>query len=91
VPAWKGFGDRRLTITHPLGGCGIAATRDDGVVNAEGQVYDAGAEDPRAVHEGLFVVDASVLPGAVVAHPTMTIVAQALKTMKAGVGVNGGP
>jgi len=43
------------------------------------------------VHEGLFVVDASVLPGAVVAHPAMTIVAQALMTMKAGVGVNGGP
>jgi choline dehydrogenase-like flavoprotein len=34
-------------------------------------------------HRGLFVVDASVLPGAVVAHPTMTIMAQALKAMKA--------
>jgi choline dehydrogenase-like flavoprotein len=34
---------------------------------------------------GLFVVDASVIPGAVLAHPTLTIMAQALKTMQAAV------
>jgi cholesterol oxidase len=83
APGWKGFGDKKLTITHPLGGCRIGETREDGVVNEHGQVYDGGGDDPSAVHEGLFVVDASVIPGSVVAHPTMTIVAQALKTMNA--------
>jgi len=83
MPLWKGFGDRKLTVTHPLGGCRIAASRDDGVVNEHGQVYDPAGSDPTAVHPNLFVVDASVLPGAVVAHPTMTIMAQALKTMGA--------
>jgi choline dehydrogenase-like flavoprotein len=52
-------------------------------VNEHGQVYDPRQPDPAAVHRDLFVVDASTLPGAVVAHPTMTIMAQALKTMQA--------
>ena len=37
MPLWKGFGDRKLTITHPLGGCRIAPGRDEGVVNEHGQ------------------------------------------------------
>ena len=83
LPTWRHFGDRKLTITHPLGGCRIGADRDSGVVDDVGRVFDQSADDPQATHDGLFVVDASTLPGAVVAHPTMTIMAQALKTMKA--------
>jgi cholesterol oxidase len=83
MPTWKHFGDRKLTVTHPLGGCRVGADRDHGVVNAVGRVFDQSADDPQATHDGLFIVDASVFPGAVVAHPTMTIMAQALKTMKA--------
>jgi choline dehydrogenase-like flavoprotein len=37
--------------------------------------------DSAAAYPDLLVVDASVLLDAVVAHPTMTIVAQAIKTM----------
>ena len=90
MPGWKGFGHKRLTITHPLGGCRVGSSRDDGVVNDVGQVCDGNADDPAAVHDGLFVVDASVIPGAVVSHPTMTIVTQALKTMKAALPARAG-
>jgi choline dehydrogenase-like flavoprotein len=69
--------------SHPLGGCRVGVDRDNGVVDAVGCVFDESADDPQATHARLFVVDASVLPGAVVAHPTMTIMAQALKPMKA--------
>jgi hypothetical protein len=37
--------------------------------------------DSAATYPDQLVVDASVLPGAVVAHPTMTIVAHAIKPM----------
>jgi cholesterol oxidase len=82
-PAWKGMlGTKKLTITHPLGGCRIAQDAAHGTVDEHGRVFDASQPpDSAATHPGLLIVDASVLPGSVVAHPSMTIVAQAIKTM----------
>ncbi len=83
-PLWSGLGLHKLDVTHPLGGCRIGVDSAHGVVDQQGRVYDAskppGSTD---VHEGLFIVDASVIPGAIVVHPTLTIMAQALKTMSA--------
>jgi cholesterol oxidase len=70
---------RRLTITHPLGGCGIGGTRNDGVVDEYGRVYDGGCRNDTAVHDGLYVVDGSSIPGSLGVNPTLTITAQALK------------
>jgi cholesterol oxidase len=93
APGWRGFfGDKKLTITHPLGGCRIGTNAADGVVDEHGGVFDASqAADSTQTYPGLFVVDASVIPGAVVAHPTMTIVAQAIKTMDHALGAAPGP
>ena len=46
--------------------------------NQSGQVYDtvAGAN---TVHDGLYIADASVIPGPLAVNPTLTIVAMALK------------
>jgi cholesterol oxidase len=79
---WRGFGDKKLSVTHPLGGCRIGTSATDGVVDEHGRVFDASKPvDSAQTYPGLLITDASVLPGAIVAHPTMTIVAQALKTM----------
>lgn len=74
---------RRLTVTHPLGGCGIGSTRDSGVVDEYGRVYDGGGASGTAVHEGLYVVDGSSMPGSLGVNPTLTISAQALKAVTA--------
>ena len=76
---------RRLTITHPLGGCGIGPTREAGVVDEYGRVYDARGDTDTSVHEGLYVVDGSSMPGALGVNPTLTISAQALKAVTAAV------
>jgi cholesterol oxidase len=83
LPGWKGFfGDKTLTVTHPLGGCRIGDSAGTGVVDEHGRVFDAShAPDSSDTYPGLIVADGSVIPGSVVAHPTLTIVAQALKTM----------
>jgi cholesterol oxidase len=83
-PFWKGLGNKKLVVTHPLGGCPIAPTSFDGVVDELGRVFDgnkpAGSTD---VYPGLYVVDGSAIPGALAINPTLTIAAQALKSINA--------
>lgn len=83
-PLWKGLGNKKLIITHPLGGCPIAPTSFDGAVDELGRVFDGGK--PRGstdVLPGLYVVDGSAIPGAVATNPSLTISAQAIKAVNA--------
>jgi choline dehydrogenase-like flavoprotein len=80
-PLWAGlepFVSRKLVVTHPLGGCPIGGSSTDGVVNATGQVYDT-TGGGQSVHAGLYVADASIVPGALAVNPTLTIVSMALR------------
>ena len=81
MPFWDGFTEKKLVIPHPLGGCRIGSTRDQGVVDEHGRVFDGEAADPAATLAGLYIVDGSVIPGALAVNPSLTITAQALKTM----------
>jgi cholesterol oxidase len=81
VALWDALPQRRLTIPHPLGGCRIGPSRAEGVVDELGRVFDGAGAAPAAVHEGLYIVDGSVMPGALAVNPTLTITAQALKTV----------
>lgn len=58
----------RVITVHPLGGCPMADTDRDGVVNSYGEVFG---------HRGLFVADGSVMPGPVGPNPSLTIAALA--------------
>jgi len=79
----KIFGDRMISV-HPLGGCGMAATPDQGVVNHKGQVFDGsqgGDIDPATgqprVHAGLYVCDGAIFPTSIACNPMLTISAMA--------------
>jgi choline dehydrogenase-like flavoprotein len=69
---------RKFVTVHPLGGCVMGTNSSNGVVDVDGKVYNtvAGAN---AVHENLFIADASVIPGPIAVNPTLTIVAMAQK------------
>jgi cholesterol oxidase len=83
-PLWKGLGNKKLIVTHPLGGCPIAPTSFDGVVDELGRVFDGSKPlGSTAVLPGLFVVDGAAIPGAVATNPSLTIAAQALKAVNA--------
>lgn len=63
-----------LTTVHPLGGCPMADRVEDGVVNADGQVWDGRASGSVAL-PNLRVVDGAILPGSVGVNPLLTIAA----------------
>lgn len=65
-----------LTTVHPLGGCPMAEHVGQGVVNADGQVFDprrGGAE----VYPNLRVVDGAIAPASIGVNPLLTIAALA--------------
>src|SRR5262249_48376661 len=53
---------------HPLGGCRMAASKDAGVVDSGGEVFD---------NPNLFVLDAASVPTALGVHPSLTVAAVA--------------
>jgi cholesterol oxidase len=66
VPSWKIFGS--LVTPHPLGGCNMASSPAAGVVDDQCRVFG---------HEGLYVMDGSVVPRPVGLNPSKTIAALA--------------
>lgn len=82
-PLWDGlqpFVSRKLTVTHPLGGCPIGGSSTEGVVNSTGQVFNT-TNGAQSVHQGLYVADGSTIPGAIAVNPTLTIASQALRVV----------
>jgi cholesterol oxidase len=59
---------RRAVTVHPLGGCPMGETCDDGVVDPFGRTF---------ANNRLFVIDGSILPGPVGPNPAFTIAAVA--------------
>ena len=67
---------------HPLGGCGMGRERGDGVVDHKCRVFDAGSGAGSAdVHEGLYVIDGSIMPRSLGVNPLLTITALAERAM----------
>ena len=56
----------QVITAHPLGGCPMGFTPDEGVVDSYGEVFG---------HRGLYVVDGSIMPGPVGPNPSLTIAA----------------
>ncbi|MBL8532238.1 MAG: alkaline phosphatase D family protein, partial [Betaproteobacteria bacterium] len=68
-----------LFTVHPLGGCAMADSAERGVVNDVGQVFSGVTGS--AVHEGLLVLDGSIVPAAVGINPLLTITALAERAL----------
>jgi cholesterol oxidase len=61
---WKEL--KTVVTPHPLGGCNIGNSANDGVVNHCGQVFG---------HRGLYVLDGAIIPVPIGRNPTRTIAA----------------
>jgi cholesterol oxidase len=56
----------RLITVHPVGGCSMGQSIEDGVVDSHGEVFG---------YPGLVIADGSVMPGPVGPNPSLTIAA----------------
>ena len=74
-PAWSSLPQKPPMTTHPLGGCAMGDDASSAVVSHKSEVF-AGASGT-ATHDGLYVCDGSVLPGALGVNPLLTISALA--------------
>ncbi|MCK0100289.1 GMC family oxidoreductase N-terminal domain-containing protein [Qipengyuania sp. S6317L1] len=72
-PLWSEPMGQKLITVHPIGGCAMGDDAGSGVVDDTCRVF-SGTSDTD-VHEGLYVCDGSVLPGAVGVNPLLTITA----------------
>jgi len=77
--AMTAFGGNRI-IAHPLGGCTMGETVEQGVVAPDGRVFDP-AKGPKGVHDGLYVCDGAAVPSAIGVSPLLTITALAERAM----------
>jgi cholesterol oxidase len=77
--AMTAFGGNRI-IAHPLGGCAMGETVEEGVVAPDGRVFDP-TKGPRGVHDGLYVCDGAAIPSAIGVSPLLTITALAERAM----------
>ena len=59
---------RKLLTAHPLGGCVMGETREQGVVDPNGQVWG---------YPNLYAADGSIIPTALSVNPSLTISALA--------------
>jgi len=76
-PMWSRLLGRNLISVHPLGGCCLGDTVEGGVVDHKCRVFDGAG----GVHDGLYVMDGSVLPRSLGVNPSLTISAVAERAM----------
>jgi len=77
-PLWRPRFGRKLVTVHPVGGCGLGWSADDGVVDAECRVFTGNGTD---VHDGLYVCDGAVIPSSLGLNPLLTITAISERAM----------
>ena len=72
-PLWSKLLNESLVTVHPLGGCPMGESAEQGAVNDRGKVFSGNTG--KAVHEGLYVADGSIVPRSLGVNPLFTITA----------------
>lgn len=77
---WGKLFNHELITVHPLGGCSMADDATGGVTDHTGNVFSNTTGN--ATHDGLYVLDGSIIPRPVGTNPLLTISALAERACK---------
>ena len=77
----KAIGAQSVGSAHPLGGCRMAKSVAEGVVDHFGRVFDKTKTGPLPFYEGLYIADASIIPTALGVNPSLTISALSFRVV----------
>jgi len=77
--AAKSAGVESIALSHPLGGCRMAKSAAEGVVDEFGRVFDKTKSGTQPFYDGLYIADASIIPTALGVNPSLTISALSLR------------
>ena len=77
-PLWRPRFGRKLITVHPVGGCAMGNSAEDGVVDHACRVFTGNGAD---VHKGLYVCDGAVIPTSLGLNPLLTITAVCERAM----------
>ena len=81
-PMSKSWLGGNVFSVHPLGGAVTGTDCTSGVVDHKGRVFNAGpGKGTTDVHQGLYIMDGSVIPRSLGVHPLLTISAFAERAM----------
>lgn len=75
----KAAGADSIALSHPLGGCRMAKSVAEGVVDEFGRVFDKTKTGAQPFYDGLYIADASIIPTALGVNPSLTISALSLR------------
>ena len=92
-PVWKPLGTSledlfgvsipgMLVTVHPLGGCPIGIDAQEGVVDEYGRAYDTANHSNYDTHDGLAILDGSILPTPTGINPALTIATLSLRASR---------
>jgi choline dehydrogenase-like flavoprotein len=82
TPAATAAGANSIALSHPLGGCRMAKSAADGVVDEFGRVFDKTKAGAQPFYNGLYIADASIIPTGLGVNPSLTISALSLRIVE---------
>ena len=86
-PIWTDALGQRLITVHPLGGCVMAEDAGGGAVDGYCRAFSG--KSGAAVHEGLYVLDGSIMPRSLGVNPLFAITALAERGIEHMAEMNG--
>ena len=81
-PMSEGIMGKKPATAHPLGGCGMGADAARGAVDHKSRVFMGLTDRPGAAHEGLYVIDGSIMPRSLGCNPLFSITALAERALQ---------
>jgi cholesterol oxidase len=65
------FNAKSIGLSHPLGGCRMAGSSQDGVCDEFGRVFDSTGSDANTVYPGVYIADGARIPTALGVNPSL--------------------